>query len=52
MYETVKRPAPAKKTKGYDVYHKNSTRRVWVGFGRTKKEADDIVASGKLPRHK
>jgi DNA-binding protein H-NS len=52
MYVIKKRPAPAKKTKGYDVYHVNSTRRVWVGEGRTKKDAEDIVASGRMPGRK
>jgi len=42
MYEIVPRPAPAKKTNGYDVYHKNSARRVWVGTARTKREAGAI----------
>ncbi|AJD82196.1 hypothetical protein EniyanLRS_142 [Mycobacterium phage EniyanLRS] len=27
---------------GYHVYHVNSTRRVWVGFRRTKREAEKV----------
>jgi hypothetical protein len=38
-YEIVARPKTGTKSNGYDVYHRNQTRRVWVGFATSKKEA-------------
>lgn len=51
-YEVIARPAKAKKNNGHDVYHRNSTRRVWVAFASSQAEGKRIAESGKLPVHR